>query len=409
MIREALKALWEYRLRAILTLSILAFGITALVGILTSMEALRSFIAHNLSGLGSQAFSLSGGGGRFRIVVRVNRRNLISGGEGVPIRLWEADLFERRFRYPEAQVARHIPLTFGGRARYKGRKTPPQVSISGVTPSYFYIQELRLAKGRYFTSAEVQRQASLIVIGADVAAQLFPDESPLDKWIQVQGRLYRVIGVLNRRGSLFGFSLDWECFVPWSVAFRESKSPAVSLYIKAPSVEAVPQVVQVARTTLRQVRRLRPSEEDNFSITRGEVIADFVLEQIRTVTLATIGISLITLFGAGLSLTNILLVVVKERTQEIGLRMALGATRRAIQWQFLAESVVVAVLGGGGGILLGLVIGNAVALLIGAKFIMPWKWVLLAVGISGSVGILAGYQPAREAAQLNPVDALRYE
>lgn len=409
MIREALKALWEYRLRAALTLSILAFGITALVGILTSLEALRAFIAHNLAGLGSQAFAISGGGSSITVRIRTRRGKLSLGGEGIPLRLWEAEAFEREFLEPGVQVSRHIPLTFGGRARYKGRKTPAQVRIFGVAPSYFRIQELQLREGRLFTSAEVQRGLPFIVIGYEVAQQLFPNESPLDKWIQVQGRLYKVIGVLKKRGSLFGLSLDWECFVPWTRAFRESQNPTVSLYISAPSVEAVPIVIQKARLTLRNVRHLRPNEEDTFSIIRGEQIADFVIDQLQTVTLATIGISLITLFGAALSLMNILLVVVKERTQEIGLRMALGATRAAIRRQFLTEAVVIAILGGVGGILLGILIGNLVALLIGTTFVMPWKWVLLAVALSAIVGISAGYQPAQEASKLNPVDALRYE
>lgn len=409
MIREALKALWEYRLRAALTLSILAFGITALVGILTSLEALRTFISRNLAGLGSQAFILSGGGGGLQIRFQTRRGRLTIGGEGLPIRLWEAAQFEKRFTYAGAHVARHIPLSFGARARFGGKKTPAQVRVVGVDPTYFRVQELRLASGRFFTPAEVARDVPAIVIGAEVAAQLFPNESPLEKWIEVQGHLYKVVGVLARRGSLFGFSLDWECFVPWTRALRASKSPTVSLYISAPTVEKVPEVIQAARFTMREIRHLRPHEEDTFTLTRGEQIADFVLEQLRTVTLATIGISLITLFGAALSLTNILLVVVKERTQEIGLRMALGATRAAIRRQFLTEAVVVAILGGAGGILLGLLIGNAVALFIGSTFVMPWKWVLLAVALSGIVGILAGYQPAREASQLNPVDALRYE
>lgn len=409
MIREALKALWEYRLRAALTLSILAFGITALVGILTSLEALRTFIARNLAGLGSQSFVLSGGGGGLQIQVRTRRGRLTIGGEGIPIRLWEASQFEGRFRYDGARAARHIPLSFGARARYGGRKTPAQVRVFGVDPDYFRVQELRLSAGRFFTATEVQRDLPLIIIGADVAAQLFPGESPIDRWIEVQGRLYRVVGVLGRRGSLFGFSLDWECFVPWTRALRESNAPTVSLYISAPSVEVVPAVMEHARLTMREVRRLRAGEEDTFTLTRGEQLADFVLEQLRTVTLATIGISLITLFGAALSLTNILLVVVKERTHEIGLRMALGATRAAIRRQFLTEAIVVAVLGGAGGILLGLVIGNLVSLLIGSTFVMPWKWVLLSVLLSGIVGIIAGYQPAQEASRLNPVDALRYE
>ncbi|MEN3040308.1 MAG: ABC transporter permease [Bacteroidia bacterium] len=408
MIREALKALWEYRLRAALTLSILVFGTTALVGILTSLEALRTFIARNLAGLGSQAFSISGGGG-VQVRIRTSRGRFSMGGEGEPIHLWEIARFERIFFYPGAQVSRHIPISFGAQAFHGTRKTPAQVRVIGVDPEYFRIQELRLASGRFFTDSEVLHRQPVIVLGDNLVAQLFPNESPLHRWVLIQGRLYKVIGVLSRRGSLFGFSLDWECFVPWTVAQNHSRFPTVSLYVGAPSVEKVPEVIQAARLAMRVVRGLRPAEQDTFSIVQGEQLADFVLDQLRVVTLATIGISLITLFGAALSLTNILLVVVKERTQEIGLRMALGATRGMIRRQFLLESVVIALLGGGGGILVGLLIGNVVALLIGSTFVMPWRWVLLSVLLSGIVGILAGYQPALEASRLHPVEALRYE
>nr|BAL57833.1 ABC-2 type transport system permease protein [uncultured Bacteroidetes bacterium] len=256
---------------------------------------------------------------------------------------------------------------------------------------------------------EVVQGAPVILLGYEVAQTLFPEEAPLGKWVQVGRTYYRVIGVMARRGSLLGSNLDSECFIPWTTGRRQAPQAALSLVVGVPSVEEVPQAMQGARTVLRQVRHLRPSDPDNFTLVQGEMVAEFFLQQLHTVTLATIGISLLTLLGATLSLTNILLVVVKERTQEIGLRMAVGAPRKAILRQFLTEAVVISVLGGGGGILLGLLIGNGVAAFLGTGFVMPWRWVALATVISALVGILAGLQPAREAARLHPIDALRYE
>lgn len=405
MLREALKALWEYRLRAALTLSILAFGITALVGILTVLEALRGFIAKDLAGLGTQAFVLSAGELRIGI-----GRSQISGAAEDPLRSWEVSAFLRRYSYPGARVSRQLVLSSAASASYQGRRLSGQLRVFGVEPSYFAIQELRLAQGRFFSAAETRYALPRIVIGAGVAQQLFPQESPLGKWIRVGGQFYQVVGVLAERGGLFGFSLDVECFVPWTAAQRAGEGTgSLSLYVGVPSVEEVPEAMRVAEGVMRAVRRLPPKAESNFSLFRGEQLAEAVLDQLRIVTLATIGISLVTLFGAMLSLTNILLVVVKERTQEIGLRMALGATRAAILRQFLGEAVVISLLGGAGGIVLGLLIGSLVAMWIGTAFVMPWKWVGLAVVLSGGVGILAGFQPAREAARLNPVEALRYE
>lgn len=406
MIREALRALWEYRLRAILTLSILAFGITALVGILTSLEALRGFLAQGLGGLGTRAFSVSGSPSG--LTIQVGRKRLLT-SQGKPLRSWEVEAFLKRYRYPQAQVSRSLTLAFGAQAHYQSRKTPGQIRLFGVDPTYFAIQELSIKEGRPFTALEVSQAAPVVVLGWEVARQLFPESSPLGKWVQIAGHYYRVVGVVGKRGSLFGFNLDTECFIPWTTGLRKGKQVPFTMVVGVPTVEEVPQAMEATRATLRLVRQLSPTEEDTFQIFRGEMLAEFVLAQLQTVTLATIGISLLTLLGAALSLTNILLVVVKERTQEIGLRMALGATRALILRQFLVEAVVIALVGGMGGIVLGLGLGNAVAWLIGSRFVMPWKWVLVAVGLTTAVGIAAGFQPAREAARLNPVEALRYE
>jgi putative ABC transport system permease protein len=188
-----------------------------------------------------------------------------------------------------------------------------------------------------------------------------------------------------------------------------SKTPGADFYVGVERLSDMEAAMAEARRVLRAMRRLTPRMADNFSFLRGEQVADLLLDLLKTLTTATIGISLITLLGATISFTNILLVIVKERTQEIGLRMALGASRQRIAWQFLSEAIVIALVGGGAGILFGLLMGNGVALLLGAKFVMPWKWVGIAVGLTSLVGLIAGYRPAQEAARLNPADALRYE
>ncbi|MCS7188496.1 MAG: ABC transporter permease [Bacteroidia bacterium] len=404
IVREALKALWEYRIRALLTLSMLAMGITALVGILTTLEALRVFIAKSLVGLGTQTFLVTGG----EIVFRFARARL-GARQASNLRPWEIDAFEKKFLYPGARLSRHAVLNSSARAFYKGNSTANQVRLYCVEPAYFSIQEISLSEGRLFSEIESRYGLPVILIGASVAKQLFPQTSPLGKWIRVEDAFYQVIGVLKPRGGLFGINLDMECFVPWGILRRFSSDFAGSTYVGVPSVEEVPRAANAARAVMRTIRRIKPGQEEPFAVMWGEQWADFALDQIRVITFATLGISLITLLGATLSLTNILLVVVKERTQEIGLRMAIGATRWDIRKQFLSEAVVVAVVGGMGGIGLGILVGNGVAWLIGASFVMPWKWVGVALLISMIVGILAGYQPAQEAARLQPVDALRYE
>jgi putative ABC transport system permease protein len=407
MIREALKALWEYRVRAVLTLSILAFGITALVGILTALEALRVFIATRLAGLGTQAFLISSSSES--LAGKRGRGILIQLGGPKAFRWWEVRQFLASYRFPGAQVSPAVSAALFERAYYQGRKTPSRVRLLGVAPTYFHIQQLSLASGRLFTPAEVAQHQPVIVLGSAIADLLFPQESPLGKEVRIGGRYFTVVGVLRSRGSLFGFNLDEECFIPWTTAWFMSKTPGADFYVGVERLSDMEAAMAEARRVLRAMRRLTPRMADNFSFLRGEQVADLLLDLLKTLTTATIGISLITLLGATLSFTNILLVIVKERTQEIGLRMALGASRQRIAWQFLSEAIVIALVGGGAGILFGLLMGNGVALLLGAKFVMPWKWVGIAVGLTSLVGLIAGYRPAQEAARLNPVDALRYE
>ncbi len=407
MIREALRSLLEYRTRALLTLSILAFGITALVGILTALDALRVFTATRLAGLGSQAFMISSG----------SEPRAQKTGSGVRIRWrssesfawWEMARFAAQYDYPGAAVSPAVQAGAFIRAYYRGRKTPERLRLLGVDASYPRIQQLGLSKGRFFTTLEVRKAQDVIVLGAAVAATLFPETDPLGQEVLMQGRYFRVVGVLAVRGSLFGFNLDEECYIPWTTARRLSRAGGGTLYVGVSKADEIPAAVEKARQVLRSLRRLPPIAEDNFTFLRGEQLADLLLKLLSTISTATLAISLITLFGATLSFTNILLVIVKERTQEIGLRMALGATHRRIAWQFLSEAIVIALIGGLGGIGLGIVIGNGVALLLGSSFVMPWRWVLLSIALTTLVGLIAGYRPAQEAARLSPVDALRYE
>ncbi len=407
MIREALKALWEYRIRAILTLSILAFGITALVGILTALEALRTFIATRLVGLGSQAFLINSSSEP--ITGRRGGSVFIRFGAPESFRWWEVQQFLMMYRFPGAQVSPAVSAALSARASYRSEKTPARLRLLGVAPSYFAIQQIFLEQGRFFTPVEVAQHRPVVVLGSSIAQLLFPRESPLDKEVLMAGRYFKVIGVLRSRGSLFGFNLDEECFIPWTTAWFISNSPGADFYVGVESITDMDAAMVEARRVLRFIRHLSPRMPDNFSFLRGEQVADLLLDLLKTLTTATIGISLITLLGATLSFTNILLVIVKERTQEIGLRMALGASRQRIAWQFLSEAIVIALLGGGAGILLGVLIGNVVAWLLGAKFVMPWKWVGMAIALTTIVGVIAGYRPAQEAARQNPVDALRYE
>ncbi|MCS7162784.1 MAG: ABC transporter permease [Bacteroidia bacterium] len=403
MIKEALKALWEYRVRAILTLSILVFGIVALVGIFTVLEALKGFIVKTTFG-NPRVFFIQGGEVGMQIG---SARRVLSRGAG--LKPHEAKEFVASYRYPGAQAARLIEVFGAFRAVFGRRHTPPKVRLQGLDGAYLTMQGLRVVEGRYFAPLELQLGKPVAIIGHSLARQLFPHGSAVGRWIQVGSQAYLVVGVLEREGGAFGQTRDWHCYVPCRTVEGRSSRQEILLAVQAPTLDHIQPAMKEARRLLRQIRRLHPKKEDSFAVIYAELLLNFLAEQVRTITAVTVGVSSITLLGAILSLMNVLLVIVKERTAEIGLRMAVGATRRAIYWQFLSEAVVIAVLGGAIGIGMGVLAGNGIALLIGAEAVLPWRWIGLAVGVSVLVGVLAGLQPAHEAARLQPVEALRYE
>ncbi|MEN2992620.1 MAG: ABC transporter permease [Bacteroidia bacterium] len=403
MIREALKALWEYRVRAILTLSILVFGLVALVGIFTVLEALKGFIVKTTFG-SPKVFFIQGG----RVGMQIgSARRVLS--QGPALKPHEAKAFVASYRYPGAQAAQLIEVSGTFRAVFGRRRTPPKVRLQGINGTYLAMQGLRVVEGRHFAPVELQLGKPVAIIGHSLARQLFPHESAVGRWIQVGQQAYLVVGVLEREGGAFGQTRDWHCYVPCRTLEGRSSGQDILLAVEAPTLGHMQPAMKEARRLLRQIRRLHPKQEDTFAIIYAELLLNFLAEQIRTITAVTVGVSSITLLGAVLSLMNVLLVIVKERTAEIGLRLAVGATRRAIYWQFLSEAVVIAVLGGAIGIGMGVLAGNGIARLIGAEAVLPWQWIGLAVGVSVLVGVLAGLQPAHEAARLQPVEALRYE
>ena len=301
--------------------------------------------------------------------------------------------------------------TMMGRISSGENETDPNVMVVGGDEGFLPMSAYALSAGRNFTADEVRRNSPLVIIGQDVVDKLFaPSENPIDQSIRIRNRRYRVLGVLEPEGASFGMSQDNQAILPVSEirARFSGRRTSYSVQVRAPDPEAIAGLSEVVTGEMRAIRGDLPGEPDSFRITRSDALIAQFNESLSSVTLAALFLGLITLLGSSIGLTNIMLVTVTERTREIGLRKALGASAKTIRAQFLVEVVIIGFLGGIFGVLMGIGVGNVVASYLEAPFALPWGWVGIALFLSGAVSLGSGYYPARKAAQLDPIDALRH-
>ena len=404
-IRIAFDSIKGQLLRTILTVLIIAIGITALVGILSAVSALENTISSDFASMGANTFNLQ----------RYDNQVQINGGEiqkvNPVIGYREVKDFKDKYQYPGTQVSISFTGTSTAEVKYESKKTDPEASVLGVNENYLMNSGLELEEGRDFNYFDIENNNNVCILGSAFAGGIFKDEDPLGKTVSIRGVKFTVIGILEEKGSTFGNNQDLRVLIPLQYARSIYTMPNINynISVRVDNKEMLEGAEQEAIITFRNIRGLSPVEENNFGMGRSDDLINQIFQITGYLNLAAWIISIITIFGSSIALMNIMLVSVTERTSEIGVRKALGAKKNTIAAQFFMETLIIGQIGGVLGIILGILIGMGVSSMADFDFATPWKAIFSATGITILVAILAGSYPATKAAKQDPIESLRYE
>lgn len=392
--------------RTIITCCIIGFGIMALVGILTSVDGLKGYLAKSFSSMGANSFKIRNRSLGFNLDSDNDEPQKVYRS----ISYLEATQFKTKFNDSYPTSIQYIGNQ-GSTAKYNSKKTNPNIMVFGTDENYIKNESYVLLQGRNFTETELKLGSNVVMLGYTVAKKLFGDNYTIeDKIIRLDDVKFKVIAVLDEKGSSF-ITTDNMVLIPLAKARQlyTYDNPSYVISVKSDDPENMQPVEDKATLVMRNIRKLRPGEPINFDILKSDSISGMFVEKMQYATMAGFIIGIITLIGAAIGLMNIMLVSVTERTKEIGTLKAIGASNPSIRLQFLLEAIIICQMGGILGIILGIIAGNAVSLSVGGSFVIPWLWILVGVTFCLIVGLISGIYPAFKASQADPIEALRHE
>ncbi len=405
-IRIALGSIRTQLLRTTLTVLIIAIGITALVGILTVVAALENTLSSDFASMGANTFNINQyesnsrrrGGGEREIINPI-------------ISYPEAVAFKNKYNYPMTETSLSFTATSTAEVRYEGLKTDPEISVLGVDDHFLNNSGLETSSGRNFTNFDISNNTYTCVVGSDFEKGILKDVNPIGKTLSIRGAKFKVIGVLKEKGSTFGNSQDLRVMIPIQVARSLFTAPNInySVSVMVGKKELLDQATDYAISSMRRIRKLSPVKENNFGIERSDDLINKIMSITQYLGMASWLIGIITILGSSIALMNIMIVSVTERTREIGVRKALGAKKTTIAFQFFIETLLIGQIGGFVGIVFGILIGFVISNLMDFAFVIPWGAIIAAFITSFIVAVVSGLYPSVKSANLDPIEALRYE
>lgn len=405
-IRIAFQSIRGNLIRTVLTILIIAVGIAALVGILTAIDSIKNSITTEFTRLGANTFTIQSRSMRVQIGNKRYRSRNYS-----YITYFQARDFREQYQFP-ATVSISVNATRTATVKYESQKSNPNIMVLGIDENYLQTAGYEIESGRGLSNQESFSGNNVALVGASLVKKIFPAGiDPLGRFITVGSGKYQVVGVLKSKGSGFGDSGDQVVLLPFTNVRQYFSRPQMNFRISVmpQSANLLDPAMGDAEAVFRNIRGLKTLDESDFNLEKSDNLVNILLDNIKYITLAATMIGLITLIGAAIGLMNILLVTVAERTREIGIHKAMGASSKSIRQQFIIESIVIGQLGGLLGIFLGVMAGFGVSALVGSPFLIPWKWMLSGVVLCLLVSLAAGVLPAIKASKLDPIEALRYE
>jgi putative ABC transport system permease protein len=401
----ALGAIAAHKLRSTLTLLGVLVGVFSIIVVMTAMRVMQSNIETQLSSLGNQTFMIRKWPGTYW------------GISGDLEKYWRRkNIAPGQFHRLEDRAA--LPLNIGmekvfwsGELQTRYRRSAPGVRVYGESPGSFAARGWTLADGRLISDVDVDAARVVCVLGAALATNIFPNSSPLGEQLKIDGIPYTVVGVLAPKGGAMGGDQDNFAVMPVTTGLNRYGRwwQSLNILVQAKDRESFAATMEEVHGLMRIIRKVPPGQDDDFEMVSNDSMIEQFQSFTRSVRIGVAVVSSIALLAAGVGIMNIMLVSVTERTREIGIRRAIGAKRRNVMIQFLIEAVVLSEVGGVIGVILGILGGNLVSILLKLPPVIPFDWVGIGLGICSLVGIIFGTYPAWKAANLDPIESLRYE